>query len=115
MPPPDRTADIAFYMLLGILLVIWLLLPLWVLFIQWNTSKIKDELRYLVDLIEKKEQDEKEKKNHPSVAVNPDTDITRLFRLQLSFHSKTSSISKIVTLPEKDPSGLLPIILTLII
>ena len=43
---------------LGVLLVIWLLLPLWVLFIQWNTGKIKDEIRYLVDLIEKKEQKE---------------------------------------------------------
>ncbi len=38
---------------LGILLVIWLLLPLWVLFIQWNTGKIKDEIRNLVDQIEK--------------------------------------------------------------
>jgi hypothetical protein len=47
---------------LGILLVIWLLLPLWVLFIQWNTGKIKDEIRYLVDLMEKREQDEKQKK-----------------------------------------------------
>ena len=28
---------------LGILLIIWLLLPLWVLFIQWNTGKRKDE------------------------------------------------------------------------
>jgi hypothetical protein len=28
---------------LGILLIIWLLLPLWVLFIQWNTGKMKDE------------------------------------------------------------------------
>jgi hypothetical protein len=28
------------------------------LFIQWNTGKIKDEIRYLVDLIEKKEQKE---------------------------------------------------------
>jgi uncharacterized membrane protein YdbT with pleckstrin-like domain len=39
---------------LGILLIIWLLLPLWVLFIQWNTGKIKDEIRNLVDQIEKK-------------------------------------------------------------
>jgi len=38
---------------LGILLIIWLLLPLWVLFIQWNTSKIKDEIRNLVDQVEK--------------------------------------------------------------
>ena len=29
---------------LGILLIIWLLLPLWVLFIQWNTGKMKDEI-----------------------------------------------------------------------
>ncbi len=28
---------------LGILLIIWLLVPLWVLFIQWNTGKMKDE------------------------------------------------------------------------
>ncbi len=46
---------------LGILLIIWLLLPLWVLFIQWNTGKIKDEIRYLVDLMEKREKDEKGK------------------------------------------------------
>ena len=52
---------IAMVIFLGILLVIWLLLPLWVLFIQWNTGKIKDEIRYLVDLIEKKEQDEAKK------------------------------------------------------
>ena len=52
---------IAFAMVifLGILLIIWLLLPLWVLFIHWNTSKIKDEIRILVDLAEKREQDEK--------------------------------------------------------
>ena len=52
---------IAMVVFLGILLVIWLLLPLWVLFVQWNTAKIKDEIRYLVDLIEKKEQEEKQK------------------------------------------------------
>ena len=52
---------IAMVIFLGILVVIWLLLPLWVLFIQWNTSKIKDEIRYLVDLMEKKEQDEGKK------------------------------------------------------
>lgn len=45
---------------LGILLVIWLLLPLWVLFIQWNTVKIKDEIQNLVELLEKKRWDEKE-------------------------------------------------------
>ena len=53
---------VAMVVFLGILLVIWLLLPLWVLFIQWNTGKIKDEIRYLVDLMEKREQDEKQKK-----------------------------------------------------
>ena len=55
---------IAMVIFLGILLVIWLLLPLWVLFIQWNTGKIKDEIRYLVDLMEKKGQDET--KRNPS-------------------------------------------------
>jgi hypothetical protein len=45
---------IAIVIFLGIFLIIWLLLPLWVLFIQWNTSKIKDEIRNLIDLIEKK-------------------------------------------------------------
>ncbi len=44
---------------LGILLVIWLLLPLWVLFIQWNTGKIKDEIRTLVDQLEKRQWDGK--------------------------------------------------------
>ena len=39
---------------LGILLIIWLLLPLWVLFIQWNTGKIRDEIRNLVDQFEKR-------------------------------------------------------------
>jgi len=52
---------IAMLIFLGILIIIWLLLPLWVLFIQWNTSKIKDEIRNLIDLIEKKEWDEKRK------------------------------------------------------
>jgi hypothetical protein len=46
---------------LGIILIIWLLLPLWVLFIQWNTGKIRDEIRNLADLIEKKNWDEKRK------------------------------------------------------
>jgi dolichol kinase len=50
---------IAMVIFLGILLIIWLLLPLWVLFIQWNTGKIKDEIRNLVDLIEKRQRDEK--------------------------------------------------------
>jgi hypothetical protein len=52
---------IAMVIFLGILLVIWLLLPLWILFIQWNTGKIKDEVRNLVDLVEKRGWDEKEK------------------------------------------------------
>ena len=50
---------IAIVVFLGILLIIWLLLPLWVLFIQWNTGKIKDEIRNLVDLLEKRRWDEK--------------------------------------------------------
>jgi uncharacterized membrane protein YdbT with pleckstrin-like domain len=53
---------IAMVIFLAILLIIWLLLPLWVLFIHWNTSKIKDEIRNLVDLIEKKEEDEAKEK-----------------------------------------------------
>ncbi len=53
---------IAMVVFLGILLVIWLLLPLWVLFIQWNTGKIKDEIRYLVDLMEKREKNERDEK-----------------------------------------------------
>jgi uncharacterized membrane protein YdbT with pleckstrin-like domain len=52
---------IAMVVFLAVLLIIWLLLPLWVLFIQWNTGKIKDEIRNLVDLIEKGQGDEKEK------------------------------------------------------
>jgi len=52
---------IAMVAFLGILLVIWLLLPLWVLFIQWNTGKIKDEIRNLVDQLQKKEWNEKGK------------------------------------------------------
>ncbi len=50
---------IAIVIFLGILLIIWLLLPLWVLFIQWNTGKIRDEIRNLADLIEKRQGDEK--------------------------------------------------------
>ena len=50
---------VAIFIFLGILLIIWLLLPLWVLFIQWNTGKIKDEIRHLVDLMEKRGWDEK--------------------------------------------------------
>jgi len=52
---------IAILIFLGILLIIWLLLPLWVLFIQWNTSKIKDEIRNLAHQMEKREWNEKEK------------------------------------------------------
>lgn len=59
---------IAIVVFLGILLVLWLLLPLWVLFIQWNTAKIKDEIRNLVEL-ERGDWDEKaeettERKGH---------------------------------------------------
>jgi len=50
---------IAMVIFLAIVFVIWLLLPLWVLFIQWNTSKIKDEVRHLIDLLEKRQVDEK--------------------------------------------------------
>ena len=50
---------VAIFIFLGILLIIWLLLPLWVLFIQWNTGKIKDEIRNLIDLMEKRGWDEK--------------------------------------------------------
>ena len=52
---------IAMVVFLGILLVIWLLLPLWVLFIHWNTGKIKDEIRSLVDQLQKKDSNEKGK------------------------------------------------------
>ncbi len=54
---------IAITIFLGILLIIWLLLPLWVLFIQWNTGKIRDEIRNLVDLLEKRPRDEKGEKD----------------------------------------------------
>jgi uncharacterized membrane protein YdbT with pleckstrin-like domain len=53
---------VAIVVFLGSLLIVWLLLPLWILFIQWNTGKIKDEIRNLVDRLEKKEWDEKGKK-----------------------------------------------------
>jgi uncharacterized membrane protein YdbT with pleckstrin-like domain len=49
---------IAIVVFLGILLILWLLLPLWVLFIQWNTAKIKDEIRNLIEL-ERGDWDEK--------------------------------------------------------
>ena len=50
---------VAIVIFLGILLIIWLLLPLWVLFTQWNTGKIRDEIRTLTDLLEKRQWDEK--------------------------------------------------------
>ena len=53
---------IAMVVFLGILLVIWLLLPLWVLFIQWNTGKIKDEIRNLVDSLEKRDLEDEKKR-----------------------------------------------------
>lgn len=46
---------IAILVFLGILLIIWLLLPLWVLFVQWNTGKIREEVRRLADAIENKD------------------------------------------------------------
>jgi uncharacterized membrane protein YdbT with pleckstrin-like domain len=49
---------VAIIVFLGILLILWLLLPLWVLFIQWNTAKIKDEIRNLIEL-ERGDWDEK--------------------------------------------------------
>jgi dolichol kinase len=52
---------LAMIIFLGILLIIWLLLPLWVLFIQWNTAKIKDEIRSLVDQLERRERNGKGK------------------------------------------------------
>ncbi len=57
---------VAMVVFLAILLIIWLLLPLWVLFIQWNTGKIKDEIRALVDLVEKRQGDEKEERGPKS-------------------------------------------------
>jgi cell division protein FtsL len=51
---------IAMGVFLGILLMIWLLLPLWVLFIQWNTTKIRDEIRNLADQLERKQSEEGE-------------------------------------------------------
>ncbi len=52
---------VAIAVLLGIVFIIWVLLPLWVLLIQWNTAKIKDEVRRLADLVEKKGWDERKK------------------------------------------------------
>ena len=53
---------VAMAIFLGILLIIWLLLPLWVLFIWWNTGKIKDEIQFVAALMEKRERDETRKK-----------------------------------------------------
>ena len=50
---------IAMAIFLGILLIIWLLLPLWVLFIQWNTGKMRQEIRHLADVMEKKQREER--------------------------------------------------------
>lgn len=52
---------IAMVIFMAILFIFWLLLPLWVLFVLWNTGKIKDEIRTLVDLLEKRQADEKGK------------------------------------------------------
>jgi len=52
---------IAMVIFLAILFIFWLLLPLWVLFVLWNTGKIKDEIRNLIDLLEKRQADEKGK------------------------------------------------------
>jgi uncharacterized membrane protein YdbT with pleckstrin-like domain len=52
---------IAMVIFMAILFIFWLLLPLWVLFILWNTGKIKDEIRNLIDLLEKRQADEKGK------------------------------------------------------
>jgi len=51
---------IAMGVFLGILLIIWLLLPLWVLFIQWNTGKIRDEIRNLAAQLQKGQSEEDE-------------------------------------------------------
>lgn len=52
---------IAMVIFMAILFIFWLLLPLWVLFVLWNTGKIKDEIRNLIDLLEKRQVDEKGK------------------------------------------------------
>ena len=52
---------IAMVIFMAILFIFWLLLPLWVLFVLWNTGKIKDEIRNLIDLLEKRQADEKGK------------------------------------------------------
>ena len=52
---------IAMVIFMAILFVFWLLLPLWVLFVVWNTGKIKNEIRNLIDLLEKRQTNEKGK------------------------------------------------------
>jgi len=52
---------IAMVIFLAILFIFCLLLPLWVLFVLWNPGKIKDEIRNLIDLLEKRQADEKGK------------------------------------------------------
>ena len=52
---------IAMVIFLAILFIFWLLLPLWVLFVLWNTGKIKNEIRNLIDLLEKRQADDKGK------------------------------------------------------
>jgi hypothetical protein len=52
---------IAMVVFMAILFIFWLLLPLWLLFVVWNTGKIKDEIRNLIDLLEKRQADEKGK------------------------------------------------------
>jgi uncharacterized membrane protein YdbT with pleckstrin-like domain len=52
---------IAMVIFMAILFIFWLLLPLWVLFVLWNTGKIKDEIRNLIDRLEKRQVDEKGK------------------------------------------------------
>ena len=52
---------IAMVIFMAILFIFWLLLPLWVLFVLWNTGKIKDEIRKVSDLLEKRQADEKGK------------------------------------------------------
>jgi uncharacterized membrane protein YdbT with pleckstrin-like domain len=52
---------VAMVIFIAILFIFWLLLPLWVLFLLWNTGKIKDDIRNLIALLEKRQADEKGK------------------------------------------------------
>ena len=52
---------IAMVIFMAILFIFWLLLPLWVLFVLWNTGKIKNDIRNLIDLLEKRQADGKGK------------------------------------------------------